>query len=211
MKKKIIRFTTGLTIQVKNGTKYMTRRLTTDRRQYEVGERVALAESYGHIWRGLSSMPSRQADYMNRLRKELDEENPSGLISWYNKLYVRADLMQYDIQILSKRKERLHDITDEDIMREGVFKSSMECVNIRDGKVGNYAWREVNRIKKKDGLYHLNIVEHIHSDIRECFAEMIDSVCGKGTWDSNPEVWVYGFKAIDLYPDFTVYSKDNNE
>ena len=43
----IIRFTLALTQLVIEGKKDMTRRLTTDRRQYEVGEKVALAEAYG--------------------------------------------------------------------------------------------------------------------------------------------------------------------
>ena len=46
-KSQIIRFTQGLTTLVTEGKKDMTRRLTTDRRQYEVGERVAIAEGYG--------------------------------------------------------------------------------------------------------------------------------------------------------------------
>ena len=29
---------------------------------------------------------------------------------------------------------------------------------------------------------------------REAFAHLIDEVSGKGTWDSNPWVWVYDFE-----------------
>ena len=31
---------------------------------------------------------------------------------------------------------------------------------------------------------------------REAFAHLIDKVSGKGTWDSNPYVWVYDFELI---------------
>ena len=29
---------------------------------------------------------------------------------------------------------------------------------------------------------------------REAFAALIDKISGKGTWENNPEVWVYEFK-----------------
>ena len=31
---------------------------------------------------------------------------------------------------------------------------------------------------------------------REAYAELIDKVSGKGTWNKNPYVWVYEFKLI---------------
>ena len=37
----------------------------------------------------------------------------------------------------------------------------------------------------------------INNDSRDAFAELIDKVSGKGTWESNPYVFVYEFELID--------------
>lgn len=198
----IIRFTLALTQLVIEGKKDMTRRLTTDRRQYEVGEKVALAEAYGFIWRDLNAIPDKQIAYMRRLRSVLNVEHPSIIPAWENKLFVRPELMRYQIEITGKRTEHLQDISDEDILREGVFHGMCSSRNIETGETGDYTWLDIKRKKLPNGLYHVNIKHNVHSNIRECFIEMINHICGKGTWEQNPEVYVYTFKLIDTYPDY---------
>ena len=36
-----------------------------------------------------------------------------------------------------------------------------------------------------------------YNDSRDAFAELIDKVSGKGTWESNPYVFAYEFELID--------------
>lgn len=198
----IIRFTLALTQLVIEGKKDMTRRLTTDRRQYEVGEKVALAEAYGFIWRELNAIPDKQIAYMRRLRSVLNVEHPSIIPAWENKLFVRPELMRYQIEITGKRTEHLQDISDEDILREGVFHGMCSSRNIETGETGDYTWLDIKRKKLPNGHYHVNIKHNVHSNIRECFIEMINHICGKGTWEQNPDVYVYTFKLIDTYPDY---------
>ena len=198
----IIRFTLALTQLVIEGKKDMTRRLTTDRRQYEVGEKVALAEAYGFIWRELNAIPDKQIAYMRRLRSVLNVEHPSIIPAWENKLFVRPELMRYQIEITGKRTEHIQDISDEDILREGVFHGMCSSRNIETGETGDYTWLDIKRKKLPNGHYHVNIKHNVHSNIRECFIEMINHICGKGTWEQNPEVYVYTFKLIDTYPDY---------
>ena len=198
----IIRFTLALTQLVIEGKKDMTRRLTTDRRQYEVGEKVALAEAYGFIWRDLNAIPDKQIAYMRRLRSVLNVEHPSIIPAWENKLFVRPELMRYQIEITGKRTEHLQDISDEDILREGVFHGMCSSRNIETGETGDYTWLDIKRKKLPNGHYHVNIKHNVHSNIRECFIEMINHICGKGIWEQNPEVYVYTFKLIDTYPNY---------
>lgn len=202
-KKQIIRFTQALTELVIDGKKDMTRRFTSDRRQYEVGERVAVAQAYGFIWRSMNAMPDQQIAYMRRLRRELAVEHPSTLPAWENKLFVRPELMQYEIEITGKREEHLQDITDEDIMREGVIHGMMSCKDIETGEVGDFTWIDIKRKRLPNGKYHVSIRHNVNSNARDCFIDMIDHICGKGTWESNPSVYAYTFKVIDLYPKFT--------
>lgn len=44
---------------------------------------------------------------------------------------------------------------------------------------------------------NVNLLQVIITALDKAFAALIDKVSGKGTWDSNPWVFVYEFKLID--------------
>ncbi len=89
--------------------------------------------------------------------------------SWNNKMFVRADLMPHQIRITNVRVERMQDISDEDCLNEGVFL----------GQFHTYSY--VGRPRCP------------FNTPRDAFASLIDKVSGKGTWKSNPWVFVYEF------------------
>ena len=91
---------------------------------------------------------------------------------WNNKMFVRADLMIHQVRITDVRVERLQDITDEDCLKEGVFL----------GQFHTYSY--VGRPRCPFGTP------------REAFASLIDRISGKGTWESNPWVFVYEFELL---------------
>lgn len=95
---------------------------------------------------------------------------------WSNKMFVRADLMPHQIRIRGVQIERLQKISDEDCLREGVRY-------IPD--IGMYYFDRAD----KDQEFYFN-------SPCEAFAALIDKVSGKGTWDSNPFVVVYGFELV---------------
>lgn len=103
------------------------------------------------------------------LRNEL--EHSAG---FKNKMFVSASLMPHHIRITDVRVERLQDISDEDCLREGVaFSDKHYC---------------------KYGIIGLPFE---YDEPREAFAALIDKVSGRGTWESNPLVWVYSFELVD--------------
>lgn len=93
---------------------------------------------------------------------------------WDNKMFVKADKMPHQIKITGIRAERLQKITDQECMREGVREStaSGRKTYIVGGPLGDY------------------------DTPREAFAALMDRLCGRGTWDSNPFVWVYEFEKV---------------
>lgn len=100
-------------------------------------------------------------------------ENSKG---WNNKMFVMASLMPHRIKITNIRVERLQDISNENCLKEGI-----------------------ERCEKKWGHWQKNngsIYFYTFDTIREAFADLIDKVSGKGTWDSNPYVFVYDFELI---------------
>ena len=97
---------------------------------------------------------------------------------WTNKMYVAAYRMPHHIKITNIRVERLQDISDEDCLREGIRKWD---------KVGNPLGPSYDFVNSPHG----------YATPREAFAALIDRVSGKGTWNSNPMVWVYEFELVD--------------
>ena len=94
------------------------------------------------------------------------------LAGWDNKMFVKADLMPHHIRINEIRHEHLQDITEEDCIKEGVIAS-----------------------KNYNGCYVAGISD-IFDTPREAYANLIDRISGKGTWESNPYVFVYDFELI---------------
>lgn len=94
---------------------------------------------------------------------------------WSNKMFVRADLMPHQIRIKNVRVERLQDISDEDCIREGIVKA-----------LGLYGCEGL--CERGDQLYF--------GSPRSAFAALINKISGKGTWESNPWVFVYEFELV---------------
>lgn len=137
--------------------------------RYKVGEVVAIAQSYETVYheQGLETLDMLVSGW--KYSK-----------GWRNKLFVRADLMIHHIRITNLKIERLQDISDEDCLKEGVYEDS------GDDEFPPSIFYEFEG-NKDDGF-----------DIpREAFAALIDKVSGKGTWESNPYVFVYEFELID--------------
>jgi hypothetical protein len=167
-----------LTQAVLAGQKTMTRRVLKDNVSlgnweetkkhlpYKVGEVVAIAQCYKKLY--------PNADF---------EMVGNGFITesagWNNKMFVRANLMKRHIRITDVKVERLQDISDDDIMREGVWQS--------------YDQKNLFYVSKSIG-YALDVA---FLSARKAFAYLIDMVSGEGTWKRNPWVVVYTFERID--------------
>lgn len=95
-----------------------------------------------------------------------------------NKMFVKADLMPHRIHITNIRVECLQDISDEDCIAEGIYPKA-------NGRW--YCYDVVGRIGVSYDPY---------PDPREAYAALIDKISGKGTWESNPWVFVYDFELL---------------
>lgn len=126
---------------------------------YEVGEVVAIAQSYKELY--------PNADFEMVGNGFMTES-----AGWNNKMFVRANLMKRHIRITDVKVERLRNISDEDILKEGIFKLT-------------------------DKYFLPNGVDKAFTSARNAFAYLIDKVSGKGTWESNPWVVAYSFELID--------------
>ena len=131
--------------------------------RYKVGETVAIAQPYADI--------TPQLDWVKcMIRKET--------LGWNNKMFVRAEDLPHHIRITKISIERLQDISEEDCMKEGIWRDD----NV--GFEGTTYW------------YH-GLANSSFRTPQEAYASLIDRISGKGTWASNPYVFVYDFELIN--------------
>ena len=138
---------------------------------YKLGEVVAVAQSY------------RECDGFRKpgIPRWNEIATAVGAVGagWDNKMFVRANLMPHQIRITNVRIERLQDISYEDCLKEGVQKMLTGC------EYYQYSFYDNDK-----GLWNN------YKTPREAFAYLIDKVSKKGTWESNPYVFVYDFELV---------------
>ncbi len=145
--------------------------------KYKVGEVVAIAQRYKDVVGKRDEAQETLGLYKIGKRYLTMEEMGAG---WNNKLFVRADFMPHHIRITNIKIERLQDISDKDCLKEGIYK----------GQCGSADTHFM------DAYYYKGDIQP-YCTPREAFAALIDKVSGKGTWESNPYVFVYEFELID--------------
>ena len=135
--------------------------------RYKIGEDVAIAQSYKDI-------------HVEILREVGDWDLKKEFLlskGYNNKMFVKADKMPHAIQITDIRAERLQDISEEDCLAEGIWRAD----NV--GLEGTTYW------------YH-GLANSSFRTPQDAYASLIDHISSKGTWASNPYVFVYDFKLI---------------
>ena len=204
MKKIMFNDKYGLTQAVLEGRKTQTRRtflkpgeetllngitpeyLISVRSQYKVGETVAIAQKYEDLIKndefyrlgGKNGMPLECIKYER---------------GCHNKMFVRAELMPHHIRITKIRMERLQDISDEDCLKEGICRSDIK----------NTLWgvAPIRGEGESGTTYEHSVLGygpwHLFPSVKRAYASLIDLISGKGTWASNPYVFVYDFELID--------------
>ena len=140
--------------------------------KYKIGEVVAVAQSYEAVYE------EQKGDTLEMLDLVY---NPG----WSNKMFVRSNLMSHKIRITNVRIERLQDISDEDCLREGI---------IDVGTGGSLRYSFIENVKQTTG--DTIAFSNNFATAKEAFANLIDKVSGKGTWESDSFVWVYNFELV---------------
>ena len=147
--------------------------LITMKQPFRVGEVVAVAQRY----RDCGGVTEAGVPMWEIIYSKVGGTNAG----WDNKMFVRGDLMPNQIRITDVRVERLQDISDEDCLKEGIIK------NWHAPACKNYYYVPGIEVKS---------VKDVHDTPQEAFAHLINKVSKKGTWESNPYVFVYDFELV---------------
>lgn len=163
----------NLTKAVLDGRKTMTRRIVRNPEEVEInGHKYLQTEKLRYKVGEVVAVAQSYKDTGNYPESYIIDEfhpNIEFEAGWKNKMYVRAVLMTHLIRITNVRVERMQDISDEDCVKEGVWEAQQVNYTSIDG---------------------------IPFSPREAFAALIDKMSGKGTWASNPWVFVYEFELV---------------
>lgn len=94
-------------------------------------------------------------------------------------MFVKAWLLPNRIRITDIKVERMQEISNEDCLKEGVI----------EGKFKGFP---------NDMFYpYKNCKDtEVSWTAKYAFASLIDKISGKGTWESNPWVFVYEFELV---------------
>lgn len=151
---------------------------------YKPGEIVAVAQSYQTILDTVFGEDQQwKCGYMRDV-EESHEKMWEDIKGRTNKMFVKEDFMPHQIRITDIKIERLQDISADDCMREGIYVSdTFTKYGIRNG----YSPQCANDPKEKKCWFN---------SPKEAFADLIDKVSGKGTWNSNPYVFAYTFELV---------------
>jgi len=196
MKKIMFNDSCGLTQAVLEGRKTMTRRLInlcendlhfmkiSDRGEYLFCSKTALDGAFPRYKVGEIFAVAQSYHALNKsgyVAPEWLDHTCESSAGYNNKMFVRAELMPYRIKITNIKIERLQDISNEDCLKEGIkeksrFPHKKSCPFYFDG--GKHEW------------------DNSYKTPRQAFAALIDKVCGRGTWNINPYVFVYEFELM---------------
>lgn len=161
---------------------------------YQIGEEVAVAQSYRTLIESGYLADEREDGWVN--------EKYIVSAGFRNKMFVRADLMPHRIRITDIKVEKLQDISIGDCLREGIIYVNWRQYLKQD--IDDYSPQPY----KDHELWTLPIFEESFLDswaeqkqgefaaksADTAFAVLIDRISGRGTWQRNPWVFVYGFR-----------------
>lgn len=152
--------------------------------KYEIGEIVAVAQSYKDLGYSETALDRSPKDW-RIVRGALGKSKGCN-----NKMFVRVDACiekGHQIRVTKVRIERLQDISDDDCLSEGIVVNEPK---IKGGVKSYYPCEYLKSCADKVGW------GRVFDTPRKAYAELIDKVSGKGTWESNPYVFVYDFELI---------------
>jgi len=141
--------------------------------RYKEGETVYLKEPYDY--------------HKNKIVYKFEGKNP--FTSWQNKLFMAEKYARYFIKIISIKVEKLHDITNEDAIKEGIEKS-------RPISIGwmNYI-NHLNYFDFNKKYFCTENGEEYSGAVMSYFS-LWEKINGGNVIDENPFVFVYEFELL---------------
>jgi len=144
----------------------------------EPGDRLWVRETWAAPHK-YDALPPRLIPVGTNIHYRSTWEGPCGL-RWRPSIHMPRWASRVTLEITNIRAERLHDISWDDALAEGI-----------DRLVDRYDEPDVWRDYSSEGPPEYT------SDPIESYATLWESIHGSGAWDKNPWVWVLEFARVE--------------
>lgn len=141
--------------------------------KFKVGEVVAVAQRYDTLYQEGVWSYATEAELIDKY---------SHTAGWCNKMFVRPDLMPHQIRIKKVKCEKLQQISEEDMIKEGVIRYAKPFDN--------------NPYLVERFTYRTPGVNHSYNSPLMAFLRIIGDIFGRDTWLNNPYRISYEFTLI---------------
>lgn len=148
--------------------------------KFKVGEVVAVAQNY----KDAGYHPGTPQRAMLKIDGVMQKGDfaISDLPGWNNKMFVHPDLMPHRIRIENVKCEKLQQISESDIIKEGVIRYAKLIDN--------------NPYVIERFVYRTPGVRHEYNSALMAFLRIVGDIFGKDTWLNNPYRIAYEFTLI---------------
>lgn len=153
----------------------------------EVGDKLWVKETHGYsegtvIMTSDDRRPVGSKLSMVSYRADLGEDAACPVAKkWRPSIFMPRALSRITLEITGVRVERLNDISEADVVAEGVKTST---------GVGMIEGETVYHYTRSSG-YSRGLI-----GARGAYMDLWESINGPGSWDANPYVWVIEFKHL---------------
>ncbi len=133
--------------------------------------------------------------------EKLDTDNWNwDKIKWKPSIYMPKNVCRIFLECTNVRVERLHDISEEDSISEGIrqnchFEQDTSKCLICTGLVCRCEGEYYNYMAEDGDNFPTN-------SAKESFFTLWESINGKKSLEENPWLWVYDFKVVETPEDF---------
>lgn len=109
---------------------------------------------------------------------------------WKPSIHMPKAACRLKLEVLSIRVERLHEITEEDAIREGV-----QSMDFGFGQTSSMRYRDY--VVDASGYGHPDHDFPTVTDARDSFITLWQKINGKESWSANPWIWRVEFRKLD--------------
>lgn len=183
-------FKENLFNQIVFGNKTQTRRIANGTPKYKQGDVLFLKEPYQFNYHLVQKDILYEATQNDVVYKYINQTSTSQMLEekWKNKLFMPSKFARFFIKITAVREEKLHDISNEDAIKEGI-----EMARFTSNSYRNY----LNYLLcfAKDKMYKVDeSFKNEYSGAVMSFLTLWQKINGGNVLDINPVVYVYSFE-----------------
>ena len=185
-------FKENLFNQIIHAEKTQTRRLTKGKKsRFAIDDIVYLKEPYQFNYHLVQNAIDCEPTQNDVVYKFVNPPSVSEMLEekWENKLFMPEKFARYFIKITGVKKQKLHEITEIDAIKEGVEFS-------RPIPAGFKNYVTPSKFFDKTKTYKVDSFKKEYSGAEMSFLSLWETINKGNVFEENPEIYVYDFEVL---------------